>query len=227
MSAFARYFRVLRYDSRGHGASTASAGEYTIERLQNDVLGLVDHLGIATFSFCGLSLGGMVGMSLALHIPQRVNKLVLCNTAAHIGTPESWNARIDTVRKNGVSAISEAILQRWFTVSFLERESGTIDRLRRMLLTTPADGYIATCAAIRDADLRDAVSQLRPRTLVLAGSRDPVIPPEDRRFLAEQIPGAQYVELEAAHLSNFELPQRFEEEVLRFLLPKGRSDGRE
>ncbi len=227
MSAFARYFRVLRYDSRGHGASTASAGEYTIERLQNDVLGLVDHLGIATFSFCGLSLGGMVGMSLALHIPQRVNKLVLCNTAAHIGTPESWNARIDTVRKNGVSAISEAILQRWFTVSFLERESGTIDRLRRMLLTTPADGYIATCAAIRDADLRDAVSQLRPRTLVLAGSRDPVIPPEDRRFLAEQIPGAQYVELEAAHLSNFELPQRFEEEVLRFPLPKGRSDGRE
>lgn len=227
MSAFARYFRVLRYDSRGHGASTASAGEYTIERLQNDVLGLVDHLGIATFSFCGLSLGGMVGMSLALHIPQRVNKLVLCNTAAHIGTPESWNARIDTVRKNGVSAISEAILQRWFTVSFLERESGTIDRLRRMLLTTPADGYIATCAAIRDADLRDAVSQLRSRTLVLAGSRDPVIPPEDRRFLAEQIPGAQYVELEAAHLSNLELPQRFEEEVLRFLLPKGRSDGRE
>lgn len=227
MSAFARYFRVLRYDSRGHGASTASAGEYTIERLQTDVLGLVDHLGIATFSFCGLSLGGMVGMSLALHIPQRVNKLVLCNTAAHIGTPESWNARIDTVRKNGVSAISEAILQRWFTVSFLERESGTIDRLRRMLLTTPADGYIATCAAIRDANLRDAVSQLRSRTLVLAGSRDPVIPPEDRRFLAEQIPGAQYVELEAAHLSNFELPQRFEEEVLRFLLPKGRSDGRE
>lgn len=211
-------FRVVRYDNRGHGASAVSVSEYTIEKLGNDVSTLLDHLGIARFSFCGLSMGGMVGMWLALRSPARLKKLVLCNTAARIGTRESWNARIEAVRKNGMSEISAAVLQRWFTPSFREREPATVERVQQMLLETPPDGYIASCAAIRDADFRDVVSRLCSQTLVIAGSRDRATPPEEGRFLAERISSAQYVELEAAHLSNIELPQKFEEEVVRFLV---------
>ncbi len=218
MPAFVRSFRVVRYDSRGHGASSVGAGEYTIEKLANDVFALVDHLGIANFSFCGLSMGGMVGMWLALNAPNRLNKLVLCSTAARIGTSESWNARIEMVCNNGVTAIVEPLLERWFTRAFLEREPAAVDRLRRMVLATPPDGYAASCAAVRDADFRETISRVRCRTLVIAGSQDPATPPKDGQFLAGQIPGAQYVELDTAHLSNVESPRRFEEEVLRFLV---------
>jgi 3-oxoadipate enol-lactonase len=217
MPMFSEHFRVLRYDSRGHGASESNSAEYTIELLAKDVITLLDHLQIATVSFCGLSVGGLVGQWLALHEGKRLANVVLCNTAAHIGTAESWNARIDAVRNNGVASISDGILERWFTPGFHKREPGTVNRLRKILEATPRQSYIATCAAIRDADFRNRVSGILTRTLVIAGARDKATPPEGGRFLAWQIVGAPFVELETAHLSNVELPQRFSEEVLKFL----------
>jgi 3-oxoadipate enol-lactonase len=215
--AFTQKFRLLRYDSRGHGASTVSPGDYTMERLGRDVLALLDHLGMATVSFCGLSVGGMVGQWLGLNAPERFNKFVLCSTAAKIGNEELWNSRIEAVRKNGVRSISDAILQRWFTPAFQQREPSTVARVRKMLEAAPDAGYVATCAAIRAADFRSDVSHIRSKTLVIAGTHDAATPPADGRRLAEQIPGSQYKELDAAHLSNIELPQPFSEAVLKFL----------
>jgi 3-oxoadipate enol-lactonase len=216
--AFTQKFHLLRYDSRGHGASTVSAGDYTIERLGKDVLALLDHLAIATVSFCGLSVGGMVGQWLGLNAPEHFNKLVLCSTAAKIGNEEIWNSRIEAVRKNGVRSISDAILQRWFTPAFQQREPGTVARVRKMLEAAPDAGYVATCAAIRDADFRPEVSRIRSKTLVTSGTYDAATPPTDGRWLAEQIPGSQYKEFDAAHLSNIELPKQFSEAVLKFLV---------
>jgi 3-oxoadipate enol-lactonase len=214
---FTPHFRVLRYDSRGHGASTSNAVEYTIDMLGKDVGKLLDHLEIATVSFCGLSVGGLVGQWLALNEAKRLANVVLCNTSAHIGTAESWNARMDAVRNKGIASISGGILERWFTPGFHKREPGTVDRFRKILEATPPDSYVATCAAIRDADFRNRVSGILTRTFVIAGARDKATPPEGGRFLAWQIVGAPFVELDTAHLSNVELPQRFSEEVLKFL----------
>lgn len=217
LPSFAEHFRVLRYDSRGHGQSAVAPGPYTIERLAGDVIGLLDGLGIARAHFCGLSLGGMVGMWLGVHAPERLKRLVLCNTAAYIGPPDLWNARIDAVRKGGMQAIAEAVIERWFTPAFRERSPEAVEQVRQTLLATPPDGYIACSEAVRDMDQRQAISRIRVPTLVIGGLQDMATPPADRRFLAERIPGARYVELEAAHLSNIEAADRFTQTVLSFL----------
>jgi 3-oxoadipate enol-lactonase len=218
LEELAQHFRVLRYDHRGHGGSEVPRGAYTVAMLAGDLLALLDRLGIARFDFCGLSLGGQVGMWLALQFPERVRRLVLCNTAAHIPSPASWNARIEAVRKHGMSAIAETVLRRWFSESFLERDPATVERLRRMLLATPPEGYAGCCAAVRDFDVRERVRQIRCPALVVTGSCDPATPPEQGRFLAREIPGARLRELEASHLSNLEQPCRFNQQVLEFLL---------
>jgi 3-oxoadipate enol-lactonase len=215
--AFTEHFRVLRYDSYGHGASTFGAGGFGIDRLGQEVVRLLDHLEIASVSFCGLSVGGLVGQWIGLHAAKRVEKLVLCNTAAHIGTADGWNARIDAVNKGGLASISSAILDRWFTPPFHAREPGVVDRLRKILEATRPESYVATCGAIRDADLRDEISKIHAKTLVIAGTQDKATPPEGGRYLTERVAGSKYVELDTAHLSNVEWPQRFSEEVLNFL----------
>jgi len=215
---FTQRFRVLRYDSYGHGASTFAGGGFRIGRLGEDVVRLLDHLGIANISFCGLSVGGLVGQWLGLHAAERLTKLVLCNTAAHIGTSDSWNARIDAVKKGGLASISESILERWFTRRFHERDPATVNHFRQILEATPSGSYIATCAAIRDADLREEVSKIHVKTLVIAGTQDKATPPEGGRNLIERIVGSKYVEFDTAHLSNVEFAQQFSEEVLKFLV---------
>jgi 3-oxoadipate enol-lactonase len=217
LPAFTRQFRVLRYDSYGHGASSSVTGEFGIDRLGEDVVGLLDHLEIATVTFCGLSVGGLLGQWMGLNAAKRVGRLVLCNTAAHIGNADAWNARIDAVNKGGIPSISTWILERWFTVSFHEREAGTVDRFRKILEATSPEGYVATCAAIRDADMRGEVSKIRAQTLVIAGTQDKATPPEGGRYLTEHIAGSKYIELDTAHLSNVESPERFSGEVLKFL----------
>ena len=215
--AFTQHFRVLRYDSFGHGQSTFSSGEYKIEMLSKDVLKLMDHLGFAKAHFCGLSVGGMVCQWLALNAGKRIAKIVLCNTAARIGTQESWNTRIDSVHRGRVSAISQGVLDRWFTRSFHEREPATVDRFRKILEATHPDSYAATCAAIRDADFRTEVSKIRAKTLVVSGTQDKATSPEDGRYLAERILGSRYTEFDTAHLSNVEAAEQFSDEVLKFL----------
>jgi 3-oxoadipate enol-lactonase len=215
--AFAERFRVLRYDSRGHGASQVTPGPYTVEQLAGDVIGLLDSLGIRRAHFCGLSLGGMVGQWLGVHGAQRINRLVLCNTAAYLGPAELWNTRIEAVRQGGMAAITDGVLDRWFTALFLEQRPAAVDQARATLLATPAEGYAACCAAVRDMDQQQAVSAIRRPTLVITGAEDQATPPEDGRFLAERINGAGYVELAAAHLSNIEDAERFTDAVLSFL----------
>jgi len=217
IAEFAGRFRVLQYDTRGHGESSVSPGPYTVERLAEDVLRMLDALGISSVVFCGLSLGGMIGMSLALRAPGRIKKLVLCNTAPKIGTPESWNSRIAAVEKGGMAAVADAVLERWYTAPFRKSAPAEVAETRQMLLDTPPQGYIACCAAVRDMDQRQAIRQIRVPTLVVAGANDPVTPPTDAKTIVDSIAGAQSVELPAAHLSNIEAANQFTASVLRFL----------
>jgi 3-oxoadipate enol-lactonase len=210
-------FRILRYDTRGHGQSSVTADDYTIDQLGRDVLGLLDALGLKRVHFCGLSMGGMIGIWLGVHAPNRLHRLVLCNTAARIGTKEMWNARIATVRKDGMKSVAAAVIERWFTPEFRASFPQKVARAQQMLENTPPGGYSACCAAIRDMDQRDKVGEIRVPTVVIYGGKDPVTPAGDTRFLVEQIRGARTVELNAAHLSNVEQPDAFTEAVSYFL----------
>jgi 3-oxoadipate enol-lactonase len=218
MDACTARFRVLRYDSRGHGRSAVTPGPYTIERLGRDVVALLDGLKIDQAHFCGLSKGGMVGMWLGVNAPHRFDRLVLCNTAAKIGTAELWDSRIDAVRRGGMAAIAESVIARWLTEEFRAREPVAVGRVRQMLLGTPPDGYAACCAAVRDADQRAVIAQISRPTLVIAGTQDGATPPADTRRIADAVPGARYVELDASHLSNVEQAAAFNQAVLGFLV---------
>jgi 3-oxoadipate enol-lactonase len=213
----AREFCVLRYDMRGHGQSTVTPGPYTIEQLTQDVLLLLDHMDIEKTHFCGLSMSGLIGMWLALRNPQRLGHLILCNTSPKIANAEIWNARIETVRKSGMAAIVDGVIQRWFTPAFQAASPAAIDSTRKMLLDTPVEGYAACCAAIRDMDVRAIIASIQVPTLVVAGSSDPVTPPGDCQFIAERIAGAKYQEFPAAHLSNIEASRGFSAALLNFL----------
>jgi len=217
LAAFTSRLRVLRYDQRGHGESAVTPAPYTMEQLGRDVLRLLDALGIERASFCGISMGGATGMWLGVNAPERLDKLVLCNTGARIGTAELWNARIAAVRQSGTAGIAQGLMERWFTPAFREREPQTVERMRRIVERTSTEGYVGCCEAIRDHDERGTVSRIRLPTLVIAGTQDVATPPADGRFLAERIPGSRYLELDVAHLSNIEMPREFNDAVLRFL----------
>lgn len=210
-------FRVLRYDTRGHGASSVPPGPYTIADLGNDVLALLDALEIRRCYFCGLSLGGMTGIWLGIHARARIEKLVLANAAARIGTREGWDARIALVQRTGMASIADSVIDRWFTAAFRQRSPATVAEVRQVLIDTSAEGYRNCCAAIRDADFADELPGVETPSLVIAGAFDPATTPDDGRTLAYNIPGATYVELETAHLSALEAPHGFSRSVLEFL----------
>ncbi len=214
---FLKTLRVLRYDTRGHGQTSVTQGPYTIEQLARDVLALADALDVKRFHFCGLSMGGMIGMWLGVNAPERLNKLVLCSTAAKIGTPETWNARIEAVRKNGMKQVAASVVERWFSAAFREKSPSTRAKTQKMLEEANREGYAAGCAAVRDFDFRERLDRIHTTTLVIAGRYDPATPPADGHFLADHIQGARYVQLNAAHLSNIEDADRFSREVSEFL----------
>jgi 3-oxoadipate enol-lactonase len=214
---FCKKFAVLRYDTRGHGQSPPTPDPYSIELLGKDVIAMLDALDLDRVHFCGLSMGGMIGMWLALNAPERLGKLALSNTGAKIGTAEGWNARIEAVQKNGMKSLASAILERWFTPAFRQKVPETMANILKMLEETNREGYAACCAAVRDFDCREQLNKIRTPTLVIAGAHDPATPPADGRFLADQIRGAQYAELDAAHLSNIEAQGRFNNELAAFL----------
>jgi 3-oxoadipate enol-lactonase len=216
-AAFQKKFRVLRYDTRGHGRSSTAPGPYSIEQLAKDVTALLDSLKIGRVHFCGLSMGGMIGMWLGMNAPERLHHLVLCNTGAKIGTAEGWNARIEAVQKNGMKSIAPAVVERWFTPAFRQKAPETMVRILRMIEETNPEGYAGCCAAVRDFDCREQLGKIRAPTLVIAGAHDPATPPADGRFISQKIPGARYVELDAAHLSNIEAQDRFNTEPSAFL----------
>src|SRR5271170_6931941 len=217
IAEFSRHFRVLRYDARGHGESSVPPGPYSIEQLGRDTLALIDALGVESCFFCGLSMGGAIGQWLGVNAPGRVRKLVLCNTAAKIGTAESWNTRIDLVLKSGVAAAIPLVLDRWFTPAFQKNAPDVVARTREMFVATDPAGYVAGCAAVRDMDQREMIHEIKVPTLIVSGTYDAVAPPAEGKFLAESIAEAKYVELPAAHLSNVEAPAEFASAVMGFL----------
>lgn len=217
VAALGEHFRVLCYDTRGHGQSDAPPGPYTIERLSADVIALLDELKIERAHFCGLSMGGLTGIALGARHGERIGRLVLCNTAAKIGTPEVWNPRIAKARGEGMAVLADPVIERWFTPGFLEREAQQVRPLRDRLAATDAEGYAANCEAIRDADLRAELGNIAAPTLVIAGTHDVAATPEQGRALAQGIRGARYVELDASHISNIEQGALFTRTLVEFL----------
>lgn len=217
VAAFARCFRVLRYDTRGHGRSSVPVGPYKIEHLGGDVLGLLDALGIERASYCGLSMGGATGIWLAAKAPGRFSRMVFCNTLPWLGPPDTMNARIDAVLRSGLEPLADATMERWFTAEFRARDPATVQAIRSDLLATPVAGYVACYAALRDYDERTSLAGISLPTLIVAGTHDPAPPLAAARGFAAQVPGAAFVELPAAHLSNLGAAEQFNTAILRFL----------
>lgn len=218
MPAFQKHFRVVRYDSRGHGRSSAPDGAYSIETLVEDAIGLLDHLGIDKTDFCGLSKGGMVGQRLATLHPNRVARLVLCDTSCYMGPPELWEGRIDTASADGMAGVVDATIMRWFTEPFQKSDPQAVDKVREMILNTPPAGFMGCCRAIQSMDQRETIQAIAAPTLVVVGADDPGTTPDAAREIQKRITGAKLVILpEAAHLANIEQPKLFDEAVLGFL----------
>jgi 3-oxoadipate enol-lactonase len=211
-------FWIIRYDHRGHGRSPVAAGATTIDDLGRDLVELLDELALERISFCGLSLGGVVGMWLAVNAPHRVERLALCCTTASFPSRQGWVDRAATVREDGVGAIADAVLGRWFTPPFLETHPDVVARFRAMLVSTPAEGYAACCDALADVELTSRLGMIAAPTLVLTGADDPVVPPAAGEALAAAIQGATHTVIEgAAHIANIEQPNAFTAALLRHL----------
>jgi 3-oxoadipate enol-lactonase len=220
MPAFTTAFRVIRYDARGHGTTSVPPGPYTLEQLGRDALAVLDDVGAETTHVCGISLGGLTGQWLGLNAMDRVRGLVLANTAARIGTIESWTERIQLVREKGMSAVADMAMPRWFSPPFHARDPETVHTFRSMVQNCPSDGYLGCCAALRDADLRDRVAGIRSPTLLVASTADTATPPEGLQFIQERVPRAQLVTFDSGHLSNVECAEEFTAAVMDFLRPK-------
>jgi 3-oxoadipate enol-lactonase len=217
-------FRLVRYDQRGHGDSPVPSGPYKIEDLGRDALAMLDRLEIESTSFCGLSIGGLVGMWLASEAPERIERLVLCCTAARFD-PEMYDARAGKVRAEGVDSVADVVLERWFTPEFRAARPETVESAGSMLRGTPAEGYAGCCEALRDADVRDRLGEIRALTLVIAGSEDPAATVDQAEEIRDSIPQARLVVVEAAHLANIEQPEAVTREILEHLEP-ALGDGR-
>jgi 3-oxoadipate enol-lactonase len=203
VAALSKQFRVLRYDTRGHGHSEAPKGPYTLK--------------IAKANFFGISMGGLTGIALAARHANRFERVVLCNTAARIGSPEVWVPRAERARKEGMLVLSEAVLPRWFTGEFIAREPLMFSVIRDVFVHTDKEGYANNCEAIDATDLRPEVSGIKLPALVISGTHDLAATPAQGKELAAVIPGARYVELDASHISNIEQADAFTKTVLDFL----------
>ena len=214
--------RVLRYDGRGHGLSDAPAGPYPMGELVADLAGLMDHLGMRGALVVGLSIGGVVAQGLAAERPDLARALVLVCTAAKIGTPETWEARSEAVRRDGIEGIADGVLERWFSRRFRADRADEVAGWRHMLARTPAEGYIGACAALAETDLRLSTASLRQPVLAVAGSEDGATPPDLVRETAESVAGARFALLRGAgHLPPVEQPEALARLIAGFLEEQG------
>jgi 3-oxoadipate enol-lactonase len=220
MDALNPHFHVLRYDTRGHGGTDAPSGSYTLELLGEDIVGLLDVLGMDRVHFIGLSMGGMIGQCLGLNHPHRFKNLVLCDTASIVPAESQplWQERLDKVRKKGMEALSEETMERWFTPAFLRQNPPMVRLIREQILATSVAGYIGCTEAIRKLNYLDRISGIKIPTLILVGEDDPGTPVSASRAMHERIAGSTLVVLPSArHLSNVEQADLFNAVLLKFL----------
>ena len=225
LPALAERFRVVRYDQRGHGRSDGPEGDYHLGTLGHDALAVLDAVGAERAHVAGISLGGQTALWLAIHAPARVDRLVLANTGAAIGTAALWNARIDTVRSSGIGAIVEGLLGRWFTPAFHHERPDLLAQFQTMILTCPVAGYVGCSAAVRDADFRADLGRITAPSLVIVGTADVATPPALGEALRDGIADARLVALDAAHLSNVERADEFARALTDFLDQPGDPHG--
>jgi 3-oxoadipate enol-lactonase len=214
---FARHFRLIRYDRRGHGKSGTTPGPYSFERFGRDILAILDALKIRSVNWCGLSMGGMDGQWLGANAADRVEKLVLANTNFYYADKAPWADRIKFVREKGLAQLVDANMERWFTKGFREANPQGIARMKKIFLGSNPEGYVGCVEAIRDMDFRASNPRITKPALVIVGKHDPATPPAAGEEIARQIKGAKVAALEAAHISNIEQPKAFTEAVLNFL----------
>ncbi len=212
------YFRILQYDTRGHGKSDKPDGPYTIAQLADDVITLLDELSIKKAYFCGLSMGGLIGQYLGIHYPERFYGIALSNTGAKIGNDERWNTRISTLQEKGMEAIVDDTIERWFTDDFKKDNQEKVSQTKAMFLRSDVAGYCACCAAIRDADFRESLQDFAVPALVLTGDEDPVTNVEQAEYLVNNIPNATLKVFKARHLSATELPELFATSLIEFFV---------
>lgn len=217
VAPFTRKFRLVRYDRRGHGKSGVTKGPYTMEMLGRDALAIMDGLGLQKVNWCGLSMGGMVGQWLGANAPDRIERLVLSNTHYYYPDKTFWRERIKTVSAKGLAAMVGPNMERWFTEDFRRREPKVVAWMSEVFISTPLEGYLACCAAVRDMDHRELLSKISAPTLVIAGRYDNATPIDAAEFIRSHIPGASLTVLDAAHISNIEQAGDFSAEVLGFL----------
>ncbi|MFC1813854.1 3-oxoadipate enol-lactonase [Thermodesulfobacteriota bacterium] len=211
-------YRALRHDSRGHGQSAVPKGPYSIELLMDDAVGLMDALGLDKVHFCGLSMGGMVGQMLATRHADRLISLTLSSTSTLIGPRKIWDERIEAVRENGMSAVADATITRWFTKAGQKRLHAEVEKVRQMILNTPADGFCACCTAIRDMDQRESIRAISTQTLVMVGEHDPGTPVAASELIHDRINTSKLKIIpDAAHFVNVEQTNVFNTELLEFL----------
>ncbi|WP_127090741.1 3-oxoadipate enol-lactonase [Aquabacter cavernae] len=213
----ARRFRVIRYDARGHGQSTAPDAVYSMGDLGRDLLNILDALNLPSAHLCGLSLGGMVGQWMALNAPHRLKRVVIANSTAHAGPPRLWEGRIRHIRKVGLDAVADAVIESWFTPEFRAADPAAVARVRGMITDTPASGYMGTSCAMRDMDFREDLKRVKVPAMVIIGARDRSTPPAWGDLVAAHLPGARREELDCAHMSVVEMPDAFAGLVEDFL----------
>jgi 3-oxoadipate enol-lactonase len=217
MPALLRHFRVVRYDRRGHGKSGVPGGAYTMEMLGHDALAVLDAAGIEKTNWCGLSMGGMVGMWVAANAPQRINRAILSNTSAYMENKQVWTDRLAVVKEKGLGAIVQATLDRWFTKGFREREPAKVKVIGDMFLATKAEGYIGCGMAVRDMDHRPLLPKIKAPTMVFAGTQDAGTTPQMGEYIQAHVPGARITMFEAAHIANIECEADYTAAMLKFL----------
>jgi 3-oxoadipate enol-lactonase len=208
-AALADRYRVITYDTRGHGRSSVLEGEYTIAQLAGDALAILDAEHVGAAHVCGISLGGITALWLGVHAPDRVRTLTAANTAARIASTQFWTERIAFVKEKGMAPLAETTMLRWFTDAFRAREPQTVEQFRSMLASCPSAGYLGCCAALRDEDLREAIAAIRRPVLTIGGRVDAATPPEGVQFIHERIGGSKLLLLDAAHLTNVERAEEF------------------
>lgn len=210
-------YQVLRYDTRGHGSSAVPAAPYSLDMLCKDAVGLLDYLGLEKVYFCGLSLGGMLGQLLGINYPQRLQALLLSSTAAYLGPAQMWEERMQTARSQGMQPLVQPTIDRWFTQDGQQRLPKQVERFKNMIQNTPVEGFCGCCAAIRDMDLREAISTITIPAMLVAGELDQGTPVNEARFIQEKIPSAQLQVIpQTAHMLNVEQADKFNSILLEF-----------